>query len=168
MAQGTRSWPLPTSNAGPMALHSSFDSTQLRHRSYRAACESSPAEIGPWRLWTDWTTTACGSKSQLGCVDLTTVNDRGYVCTKQGKLDRAEGSCLDALQITEKNFGVDHLSTFVTVSYLGDVYMQQGRPYQAQQMYERAPQGYQKNLDPERASTYIPALMKQERYGNGR
>jgi tetratricopeptide (TPR) repeat protein len=58
-----------------------------------------------------------------------------------------------ALQGTEKALGVEHTSTLDTVHNLGDLYADQGKLVEAEQMYQRALQGTEKALGAEHTST---------------
>ncbi|KAI9854868.1 MAG: hypothetical protein M1813_000644, partial [Trichoglossum hirsutum] len=55
-------------------------------------------------------------------------------------------------------WGPDHTSTLDTVNNLGLLYMDQGKLDEAEKMYQRALQGYEKALGPVLIMTYVPAL----------
>ena len=82
----------------------------------------------------------------------------GYVCSNQGRFDKAEKMYLRALKGFEKAWGPDHTSTLDTVNNLGNLYADLGRLDEAEKMYLRALQGYKKALGQEAVKTYIPAL----------
>ena len=54
--------------------------------------------------------------------------------------------------------GTEHTSMLQTVNNLGILYNKQGKLAEAEQMYQRALQGYEKALGTDNTSTYIPAL----------
>ncbi|KAH8696923.1 hypothetical protein GQ44DRAFT_598083, partial [Phaeosphaeriaceae sp. PMI808] len=63
-----------------------------------------------------------------------------------------------ALRGYEKAWGPDHASTLDTVNNLGALYADQGKPDDAEKMYERALRGKEKALGSEQVLTYIPTL----------
>ena len=63
-----------------------------------------------------------------------------------------------ALQGKEKAWGSDHTSTLYTVNHLGRLYKSQGKLDEAEKMYQRALQRYEKALGLENLSGYPPAL----------
>ncbi|KAN0071275.1 HET domain containing protein [Elaphomyces granulatus] len=101
---------------------------------------------------------------------LQAVNNLGNLYAKQGKLDEAEKMCQRALQGFEKALGPDHTSTLLmalgpdhtstlnTVDTFGLVYKSQGKLDEAEKMYRRALQGYEKALGLENVTRYLPAL----------
>jgi tetratricopeptide (TPR) repeat protein len=58
-----------------------------------------------------------------------------------------------ALAGSEKALGPDHTSTLITVNNLGNLYRDQGKLAEAEQMYVRALAGYEKALGPDHTST---------------
>jgi Tfp pilus assembly protein PilF len=62
------------------------------------------------------------------------------------------------LQGREKTLGPEHASTFSTVNNLGLLYAGLGRFDEAEKMYRRALQGYEKVMGHEAVKTHIPAL----------
>ncbi|KAF2261311.1 hypothetical protein CC78DRAFT_583855 [Lojkania enalia] len=54
--------------------------------------------------------------------------------------------------------GPEHTSTLSTVNNLGNLYKSLGRLDDAEEMYRRALQGYEKAIKPENVPTYLPAL----------
>jgi len=62
------------------------------------------------------------------------------------------------LQGYEKAWGPDHTSTLDTVNNLGTLYADLGRLDEAEKIYQRAIQGYEKALGHDPVKTYIPAL----------
>ena len=63
-----------------------------------------------------------------------------------------------ALQGKEKAWGPDHTSTLDTVNNLANLYSDQGKLVEAEQMYQRTLQGYQEAIGPDDIITYVPAL----------
>ena len=66
--------------------------------------------------------------------------------------------CLRALQGKENTLSADHTLTLDTVNNLGILYKNQGKLVEAEKMYQRALQGYEKALGPEDILHYLPAL----------
>ena len=66
--------------------------------------------------------------------------------------------CLRAQQGFEKGLSPDHSSTLNTVNNLGNLYRDQGKLVEAEKMYQRALQGYEKALGPENILHDLPAL----------
>lgn len=60
-----------------------------------------------------------------------------------------------AQQVSEKGLSSDHPSEFDTVNNLGSLYRDQGKLVETENMYQRALQGYEKALDPEKVLHYI-------------
>jgi tetratricopeptide (TPR) repeat protein len=58
----------------------------------------------------------------------------------------------------EKTLGPSHASTLNTVNNLGILYMKQDKLAEAEDMQQRALQGYEKTLNLGPSSSYIPAL----------
>ena len=58
----------------------------------------------------------------------------------------------------EKAWGPDHTSTLDTVNNLDNLYKSQGKLDEAEKMFQRALQGYEKALGVDKVTTYIPAL----------
>ena len=58
-----------------------------------------------------------------------------------------------ALAGYEKALGPDHTSALLTVNNLGNLYSDQGKLAEAEQMYVRALAGYEKALGPDHTST---------------
>jgi tetratricopeptide (TPR) repeat protein len=58
----------------------------------------------------------------------------------------------------ENALGKDHTSTLNTVNNLGLLYADQGKLEEAEQMYQRALQDYEKTLGVDLSKTYMPAL----------
>ena len=54
--------------------------------------------------------------------------------------------------------GSEHISTLDTVNSLGLLYADQGKVDEAEKMYQRAINGFEKTLGPRLVSTYVPAL----------
>ncbi|TAQ87453.1 hypothetical protein B7494_g4230 [Chlorociboria aeruginascens] len=63
-----------------------------------------------------------------------------------------------ALQGFEKAWGPKHTSTLETINNLGNLYADQGKLIEAEQMYQRALQGHEKAWGPDLIFTYVPAL----------
>ncbi|KAF1828632.1 hypothetical protein BDW02DRAFT_458277, partial [Decorospora gaudefroyi] len=63
-----------------------------------------------------------------------------------------------ALAGKEKAWGLDHTSTLATVNNLGNLYKALGRLEEAEQMLQRALDGYAKAIHPDNLFTYVPAL----------
>ncbi|RYO93500.1 hypothetical protein DL764_007993 [Monosporascus ibericus] len=98
---------------------------------------------------------------------LATVNNLGILYADQGRLKDAKAMYDRALQGKEKVWGPEHTSTLDTINNLGLLYADQGRVYadqgrlyadqgrlkDAEAMYERALQGYEKAWGPEHTST---------------
>ncbi|KAH9203501.1 P-loop containing nucleoside triphosphate hydrolase protein, partial [Leptodontidium sp. 2 PMI_412] len=94
----------------------------------------------------------------------------GLLYADQGKLVEAEQMYQRALQGKEKAWGPDHTSTLDTawgpdhtstldtVNNLGLLYADQGKLVEAEQMYQRALQGYEKAIGLDNITTYVPAL----------
>ena len=66
--------------------------------------------------------------------------------------------CLRAQQRFEKGLSPDHPSTLNTVKNLGNLYGDQGKLVEAETIYQRALQGYEKALGPGNTLHYLPAL----------
>ena len=66
--------------------------------------------------------------------------------------------CLQAQQRFEKGLSPDHPSTLNTINKLGNLYREQRKLVDAEKLYQRALQGYEKALDPEIISHQLPAL----------
>jgi tetratricopeptide (TPR) repeat protein len=66
------------------------------------------------------------------------------------------------LQGKEKAWGPEHISTLNTVNNLGFLYADQGKMDEAEEMYVRALQGYEKALGRERVKACLPALNTME------
>ncbi len=62
------------------------------------------------------------------------------------------------LQGYEKAWGPEHTSTVDTVNNPANIYADQGKLAEAEQMYQRTLQGYEKVLGLDNIITYIPAL----------
>ena len=58
-----------------------------------------------------------------------------------------------ALVGCEKALGTDHTSTLRTVNNLGNLYSNQGKLKEAEEMYQRALVGYEKALGPDHGRT---------------
>lgn len=58
-----------------------------------------------------------------------------------------------ALAGHEKALGPDHTSTLITVNNLGNLYRDQGKLKEAEEMYHRALTGYEKALGPSHHKT---------------
>jgi tetratricopeptide (TPR) repeat protein len=97
---------------------------------------------------------------------LQTVNNLGALYKNQGKLAEAEAMYIRALQGYEEALGSKHTSTLQTVNNLGALYADQGKLAEAEAMYIRALQGYDEALDPERLSSYLPALITMFSFGD--
>ncbi|KAN0069133.1 HET domain containing protein [Elaphomyces granulatus] len=101
---------------------------------------------------------------------LKTVHNLGVLYANQGKLDEVEKMYQRALQGFEKAWGTDHISTLPaawgpdhtstlnTVNNLGGLYANQGKLDEAEKMYQRALQGYEKAFGPENVARYRQAL----------
>ena len=62
------------------------------------------------------------------------------------------------LQGYKTAWGPEHTSTLATVNNLAALYADQGKLAEAEQMYQRALQGYEKALGVENITTFIPVL----------
>ncbi|KAH8800849.1 hypothetical protein F5884DRAFT_685562, partial [Xylogone sp. PMI_703] len=58
----------------------------------------------------------------------------------------------------EKAWGPEHTSTLDTVNNLANLYKNQGKLVEAEQMYQRALQGFENTIGIDNTITYIPAL----------
>ncbi|KAN0067831.1 hypothetical protein V8E54_014078 [Elaphomyces granulatus] len=122
------------------------------------------------------------------------VHNLGALYKSQGKLDEAEkmyqralqgyekawgpghtstlstvndlGLLYRALQGYEKALGPGHTSTLDTVHILGLLYADQGKLDEAENMYQRVLQGYEKARGLENVARYRPALNTMQNLGN--